>query len=79
MAVFTDITTLIKKLNAGDKCWNFTIMKIGTCFTIKCMIYMQTKFLSKLEEKQWKKTFLLPTQLNKLITSDVFKKTKAER
>ena len=39
---------------------------------------MQTKFISTLEEKQSKKTFSVPTQLKKLITTEIFKKTIAE-
>ena len=53
-------------------------MEIGTCFTMNIHDLHANKILIKVRGETIKKTFSLPTQLNKLITTDVFKKTKAE-
>ena len=57
MAVYTDITTFIQKLNAGEKCCNFSSMEIGTCFTIKMHDLHANKILIKLRGETIEKNF----------------------
>ena len=78
MAIYSDITTLINQLNAGDKCWSFSSMEIGTCFTVNINDLQSNKILIKVRGETMEKTFSLPTQLRKLITADVFEKVKAD-
>ena len=74
MAVFRDITALIQQLNAGDRCWNFSSMEISTCFTIK----HANKIRIKLRGETIEKTFSFTMQLEKHITTEIFKKTCEE-
>ena len=78
MAVFRDITTLIDQLNVGDRCWNFSSMEIGTCFTMSIYDLHANRILINVRGETIEKTFSVPTQLKKLITTEIFKKTIAE-
>ena len=78
MAIYSDITTLINQLNNGDKCWSFSSMEISECFTVNINDLQSNTILIKVRGETMEKTFSLPTQLSKLITTDVFEKTKAE-
>ena len=78
MAAFRDITTLIDQLNDGDRCWNFSSMEIGTCFTMRIFDLHANRILINVRGETIEKTFSVPTQLKKLITTEIFKKTIAE-
>ena len=47
MAIYSDITTLINQLNDGDKCWSFSTMEIGICFTVNTNDLQSNKILIK--------------------------------
>ena len=79
MAIYSDITTHINKLNDGDKCWSFNNMEINsTCFSVNTNDLQSNKILIKVRGETMEKTFSLTTQLRKLITTDVFEKVKAD-
>ena len=78
MAIYSDITTLINKLNDGDKCWSFSNMEIGTCFTVLFRDMQSNKVNIKVRGETMTKTFSLPTQLRKIITTDIFEKVKED-
>ena len=78
MEVFGDITTLINQLNDGDRCWNFSSMEIGTCFTIRIFDLHANRVLINVRGETIKKSYSVPTILKKLITTDLYKKTLSE-
>ena len=51
---------------------------VATCFTVNCKDLQSNKILIKVRRETMEKTFSLPTQLRKLITTDVFQKVKAD-
>ena len=57
MAIYSNVTALINQLSDHERCWNFSSMEVGTCFTVFLEIYNQTKYISELEEKDMKKSF----------------------
>ena len=65
MAMYSDVTTLVNQLNNGDKCWNFSNMEIGTCFTVVFRDIQSNKVHIKVRGEKIEKTFSLPTQLRK--------------
>ena len=78
MEVFGDITTLIDQLNDVDRCWNFSSMEIGTCFTIRIFDLHANRVLINARGETIEKSYSLPIILKKLITTDLYKKTCAE-
>ena len=76
MAMYSDVTTLVNQLNNGDRCWSFSNMEIGTCFTVFFRDIQSNKVHIKVRGETMEKTFSLPTQLRKLITTDIFEKVK---
>ena len=74
--MYSDVTTLVNQLNNGDKCWSFSNMEIGTCFTVFFRDLQSNNVHIKVRGERLEKTFLLPTQLRKLITTDIFEKVK---
>ena len=78
MAAFRDITTLIDQLNGGDRCLNFSGMEIGTCFTMRIFDLHANRILINVRGETIEKTYSVPTQLKKLITTEIFKKTLDE-
>ena len=78
MAMYSDITTLVNQLNNGDKCWNFSNMEIGTCFTVAFRDIESGKIHIKVRGETMEKKFSIPTQLRKLITTDIFEKVKED-
>ena len=78
MAIYSNVTALINQLNAGDRCWNFSSMEVGTCFTMSIHDLHANRILIKIYGEGYEKTCSIPTQLKKLITTEIFKKTIAE-
>ena len=78
MAIYNNVSTLIDQLNAGDRCWNFSSMDVGTCFTMSIDDLQANRILIKIIGEGYEKSFSIPTQLKKLISTEIFKKTIAE-
>ena len=79
MAIYNNVSTLIDQLNTGDRCWSFSSMNVGTCFTISIGDDLQENIiLIKIIGEGYEKSFSIPTQLKKLISTQIFKKTIAE-
>ena len=53
-------------------------MEIGTCFTMSIHDLHANRILINIRGETIEKTFSVPTQLKKLITTEIFKKTIAE-
>ena len=76
MAINSDVTALINQLNNHERCWNFSSMEVGTCFTVFFRDLQSNQVHIRIRGEGYEKIFSIPTQLRKLITTGVFEKVK---
>ena len=76
MAIYSDVTALINQLNDHERCWSFSSMEVGTCFTVFFRDLQLNQVHIRIRGEGYEKIFSIPTQLRKLITTGVFAKVK---
>ena len=77
MAIYNNVSTLIDQLNTGDRCWSFSSMNVGTCFTISDYLN-ENRIIIMIIGEEYEKSFTIPSELKRLISTQIFKKTIVE-
>ena len=72
-----NVSTLINQLNAGDRCVSFSSMNVGTCFTISDYLN-ENRIIIMIIGEEYEKSFTIPSELKRLISTQIFKKTIVE-